>query len=150
VSGGWGDMTKDFIDKVKFCFHEVLITIDPPHGGKTYGPAYLPGPYAGGSTAFIKSVPGVALINHATKIAEQLRRGIIANCPKHTVVVNVMVINYDKQATRDLLLESFDINGPTGVTGSAWGRDFPPTGVKDFSFARMWKNSFMYMFSGLL
>lgn len=129
--------------QVRYCFDEIIITIDPPHGGKTYGPSYLPMEH---TATFVASEEGERLYEHAVHTAKLLRRYMSMHCP-HRAHACVHVIDYDSPHVRALLHTAFDTDGEPGVPGSAWGADNPPAEFRPYPFARMWKNSFMYMYA---
>ena len=144
----WSKRAHNLLTKASFCFSEIMIIIDPPHGGKDYGPTYLPGPYAGGAQMFAKSEDGARLLRHADHVALILQKSVMNHCPhNHSVTASVHLIDYDDPAARVLLELAFDTRSPPGVPDSAWGVDNPPDAVGNFIFARLWKNSFMYMYS---
>lgn len=148
----WKHFMMELLEKCHYCFDEVLITIDPKHGGKVYGhqPAYLGPPYANGTHEFLASVAGQALIRQAEAVLAEVSLRLQQHCSGRKAGMvdglrtEVLVIDYASPSNQALLREAFDLKGPVGTPQSPWRFDAVPPGAENFPFARMWKASFMY------
>mmetsp|Transcript_115646 Transcript_115646/g.181952 ORF Transcript_115646/g.181952 Transcript_115646/m.181952 type:complete len:387 (-) Transcript_115646:14-1174(-) len=151
---GWQHRLSSLLDALHYCFDELLITIDPPHGGKTYGPAYLPAPFANGTSDFLMSPHGKELLQNAQRVFTAAASQLKSHCPKQQVSDvggvsgGVHVIDYALPRSRKLLAQAFDLSAKTTVSNdSPWKLPPRSSASKDFLPARMWKNSFMYMYA---
>jgi len=157
---GWSRRLLKLLDSFHYCFDEVLLTIDPQHGGKTYGPSYLPGPYANATEEFLTSLAGQELLNDAQQAFTSAAEKLKVHCTGRKagseagVAGGVHVIDYASPKTHSLLAQAFDLSATlqSSSTDSPWS-DSPallqklPASAKDFLPARMWKNSLMYMYA---
>lgn len=145
----WGQKFLDRLQTLNFCFNEILVTVDTVHGGKDYGPRYLPRPPGrldAGAQIFRDSPGGKAFLAHADGVVQKGKSWLQNKCPTTHITARVQLIDYADPQVRAALHQSFDVNGMTSVPYSAWKETYMPPGTGEYPFARMWKNSFAYMY----
>mmetsp|Transcript_127354 Transcript_127354/g.220766 ORF Transcript_127354/g.220766 Transcript_127354/m.220766 type:complete len:420 (-) Transcript_127354:85-1344(-) len=141
------------LDATKFCFDEVLITIDPVHGGKDMGPKWLPTPRGDldvGAKELENSLPGKALVKHADAVRDKIKAWYKENCPGATTEFDrsVQVIDYSNPDNVNRLNYMFNFSDDANFPRSPWILDKEMKRFhRDYPFAWMWKNSFSYMYA---
>lgn len=150
------DWESNFLDRLEtfnFCFNEIIVTVDVKHGGKDYGhdgPSYLPHPSGrldSGAKEFRASEHGKQFLHRANAVVQSAKSGLQVKCPGTDVTASVYLIDYADPQVLAALRQMFDVDGVTSVPWSLWRETYLPDGTEHYPFARMWKNSFMYMYA---
>lgn len=121
------------IEALRFCFTDVLLIIDVPHGGlrnvsTVPGWEKIPGG-PGGYSEFINSTWGRQMIDAANKTAQaavallQSRCPLGLNGPLHPPTWKVHILNYDEPATRMAFESDFGVD----AVGFAFSSMYPNT-----------------------
>eukprot|EP00931_Biecheleriopsis_adriatica_P086134 TRINITY_DN60854_c0_g1_i1.p1 TRINITY_DN60854_c0_g1~~TRINITY_DN60854_c0_g1_i1.p1 ORF type:complete len:401 (+),score=41.17 TRINITY_DN60854_c0_g1_i1:61-1263(+) len=147
---GWEESFFDQLETLNFCFNEIMVTVDVKHGGKNYGPSYLPHPPGGlnsGAQDFRASERGKQFLDRAKAVVHSAKSQLQIKCPGTDVSASVHLLDYADPLVLSTLRQIFDVDGATSVSYSAWRETYLPDGTEHYPFARMWKNSFMYMYA---
>jgi len=116
----------------KFCFEEILIIFDIPHGGCNYGPTRLKG---GPSTVgnFLHSDDKSKLLAEASRVLAQAAAIHSQHCKK-PARTRVEIIDYESDRIYKIWRESFYLDfEPPSAAQSKW------------PYAFMWKNTMAYV-----
>jgi len=122
------------IENLRFCFTDILLILDVPHGGDKHGSKFPGGP--GGYSEFLSSTWGKQMIGAANKTAQaavtllQSRCPLSANGLLHPSTWKVDILNYDDSAMSMALKSDFD----TDADGFLFSSMYPNTMVYD----RLW------------
>jgi len=118
------------IEAMRFCFTDVFVTLDVPHGGHSMSSGELPGG-PGGYSEFLNSSSGQNLVNSAHKTANAAVALLQSHCASILPMSRVDVLNYDEPAMRETLNSDFDLG---------WNPEFND----DFVFSKMYVNTMVY------
>eukprot|EP00931_Biecheleriopsis_adriatica_P088271 TRINITY_DN62632_c0_g1_i1.p1 TRINITY_DN62632_c0_g1~~TRINITY_DN62632_c0_g1_i1.p1 ORF type:complete len:380 (-),score=43.17 TRINITY_DN62632_c0_g1_i1:7-1146(-) len=96
---------------LRFCFTNVYLIIDVPHGGVHIGREgrYPGGP--GGNSEFLRSTSGTQLLEAAQRTAQRAVALLQSHCPltQHPLTWNVETLNYDTPEMHEVLLQDFGV-----------------------------------------
>mmetsp|Transcript_25487 Transcript_25487/g.57788 ORF Transcript_25487/g.57788 Transcript_25487/m.57788 type:complete len:366 (-) Transcript_25487:57-1154(-) len=95
----------------RFCFTNVYLTIDVPHGGRHPQRGQYPGG-PGGHSEFLRSTSGTQLLAAAQRTAQGAVALLQSHCPltEHPLTWNVEVLNYDTPEMRKALFQDFGVH----------------------------------------
>jgi len=122
------------VEALGFCFTEVVLIIDVPHGG-LYNNSVLPGGI-GGQSEFLHSAWGTNMLRKAKRTAQEAVTLLESHCPlslhgpHHPPRWRIDVLNYDEPAMQTALEADFSVN----VSGFWRESMYPNTMVYD----RLW------------
>lgn len=133
------------LETARFCFREVFIVLDVPHGGK-YHHKTKGGP--GGTKAFLAEPEGRGLVCEAERMAAEAAQLLRKRCPRAPTPATwqLEVMDYDSKEYRQELLEDYalSIGAPNLLTKPEVSKVINTTKPDEYLFRVMWRNSFIF------
>jgi len=121
------------IESMRFCFRDVTLMVDVPHGGlpHAWSSEWLSGG-PGGYASFLNQSWGQEMIRAVQKVAQEAVILLQSHCPlSHRPTWNVDVMNYDDPAMRSRFDLDFDVKVPMHSDGWVFGSMYANTMVFD-------------------
>jgi len=128
------------IKSMHFCFRDVILFVDVPHGGVLHAgqrrTSLSGGP--GGYSGFLNQSWGQHMISVAENVAREAVNLLQSNCPlSHRPTWSVDVMNYDDPAMLSIFDSDFDVSAPIPSNGFVFDSMYANTMV----YAKMWHDT---------